>query len=67
MVDKLAICDLPFIIPGWRAVMPYADGSNWPFRKFGVHPDQHAALINAKSIGGHFANHIRRDFSSTKL
>jgi hypothetical protein len=33
----------------------------------GVHPDRHAAPINADSIGGHFAKHIRRVFSSTKL
>jgi hypothetical protein len=34
---------------------------------FGAHPDQHATLINAASIGGHFVKHIRNEFHATKL
>lgn len=33
----------------------------------GVSPSQHSALIGAKSIGAHFQQHIRNQFSSTKL
>ena len=33
----------------------------------GVSPDDHARLIGAKSIGGHFSQHIRNQYSSTKL
>lgn len=33
----------------------------------GVSKDDHAAFIGAKSKGGHFQQHIRNRFSSTKL
>ena len=51
---------------GYNAVkkelhIQFSSGSTYAYH--GVTPELHAALLNAESIGSHFARHIRPKFS----
>ena len=42
----------------------FASGSTYSYRD--VDPEEHQALIEAQSIGSHFANHIRPHYKGEK-
>ena len=43
----------------------FKGGGKYAFH--GISPEQHKALVNAPSVGGHFAAHIRPKFRGKKL
>lgn len=43
----------------------FPGGSTYEYR--GVEPEQHTALMDAKSIGKHFASHVRGKFDHRML